>query len=274
MNKILLIDKKLNLTSYDEIRNIKKSLPKNTKIGHAGTLDPFATGLLIILIGKTTKLSDYLMEYPKTYEGEFSVGACYDTGDITGNIIKTSDNSFNASYDEYEEIYHDYTYNQVPPRYSAIKINGEKAYNLARQNIEFSNLARPVKIYSFKIKQLDPKTFSFIARVSKGTYIRTLVEDFLATKECLGTTTKLRRVSQGPFNINNSPKELLLNDIIKMLGIKEYKINKDELVKVIHANTIEIKSTEKWLAITNDKKIIALYLNNKTNFKPLFIVGD
>lgn len=274
MDKIILVDKKLNNTSYDEIRAIKKSLPKNTKIGHAGTLDPFATGLLIILIGKMTKLSDYLMQYPKTYQGEFIIGAKYDTADITGKIIAQSNNTLDYISSDFVEVYNNYTYDQVPPNYSAVKINGLKSYELARENIIFSNTPKKVLIHSFKIKKLDEKTYSFIAKVSKGTYIRTLIEDFLKTKNCLGTTSKLRRTNLGPIDIDNTKKELSINDIINLLKINCVEINDRQYKSVSYANVLTLNSLDKWLAISYKGVIKAIYVKNKNNYKPLIIVGE
>ena len=136
MDGIILINKETGLTSYDVVRKLKKQL-MTSKIGHAGTLDPLASGLLVILVGKATKLSDYFLNQTKEYVGEITFGSFYDTLDITGKLLDFKKTNLNdEKITQVISYFNGLNYQQVPPKYSALKIKGQKAYQLARNNQE------------------------------------------------------------------------------------------------------------------------------------------
>lgn len=178
MDGVLVINKPKGFTSHDVVNVARKAL-NTRKIGHTGTLDPNATGVLPILVGTATKISKYLIEHNKTYVATIKLGEKTDTGDIEGNIIGQDENCPNFSYKEIEGVLKTFLgrQKQIPPIYSAIKINGKKAYEYARsgQNVELE--ARDIEIYKIELINVQEKEITFEVSCSKGTYIRTLCED-------------------------------------------------------------------------------------------------
>ncbi|WNE41224.1 MAG: tRNA pseudouridine synthase B [Mycoplasmataceae bacterium] len=209
MDGIILIDKPSGITSHKVIEIVRKKLGIK-KVGHAGTLDPLATGLLVVMLGKSTKLSNQLMGQPKTYEVEIKLFIETDTGDITGKVIK-QENPKNIKEEEIKLVinfFNNYEYWQQPPIYSAIKIKGKKLYEYVRQNISVEIPSRLVKIEEIKLLNYSPKLerMKFLVKCSKGTYVRSLMKDLVEKLETVATVSELRRISSGDFNINNSLK--------------------------------------------------------------------
>ena len=197
INGILLIDKKKGITSYDVIRNIKKDYPKGTKIGHTGTLDPFATGLLIIMIGRqATKLMDRFHNFKKRYIVEAQFGFETDTQDITGKVVSKTDDGIVPTKEDIEKTINKKflgKIKQIPPKYSAKKIKGKKAYELAREGKEFELKPREIEIFEFKILDYNYPNIKYEILCSTGTYIRTLVHDLAKVSGTYATATELRR---------------------------------------------------------------------------------
>ncbi len=223
MQGTLLINKPVGWTSFDVVNYIRRIVsglenkkPKSIKVGHAGTLDPFATGLLIILVGKEyTKRASEFSGLDKVYEIVMRLGETSATGDTEGNLTFVSDlqpkeNELSETLDKFKgEIY------QTPPNFSAIKINGQRAYKLARAGKEFKIEPRKITIHDIKLKKYNYPEAGIIADVSSGTYIRSLVEDI---GDSLGTgayTTELNRISIGRFNLKDSqlPEQLRADTI-------------------------------------------------------------
>ena len=212
MQGILLVDKPANWTSFDVVNYVRKLVaqnssqkPKNVKVGHAGTLDPFATGLLILLVGKEyTKRAGEFSKLDKTYEVTAILGKTSSTGDPEGEITEVTGPQ--PSEREIKDVFTRFTgeIKQIPPAYSAIKINGQRAYKLARAGKEVVIEPRKVRIKSLKLVNYNFPEVTFTADVSSGTYIRSLVEDLA---KALGTgayTSQLRRTQIGNFSISNS----------------------------------------------------------------------
>jgi len=178
MNGVLIINKPKGFTSHDVVNVLRKAL-NTKKIGHTGTLDPNATGVLPILVGTATKISKYLIEHDKTYIATIKLGEKTDTGDIEGNIIEQDLNFFNISCEQKEKILKTFIgkQKQTPPVYSAIKVKGKKAYEYARQGQAVDLDARDIEIYNIELIKLVDKEITFEVSCSKGTYIRTLCED-------------------------------------------------------------------------------------------------
>jgi tRNA pseudouridine55 synthase len=216
---ILLIDKPAGWTSFDAVNYVRKIVakaqnkkPKQVKVGHSGTLDPFATGLLILLIGKDyTGRAEQFSKLDKAYEATAYLGATSSTGDPEGNITKVSDEV--PTEVEIKEILKKYSgeISQTPPIYSAIKIDGKRAYKLARAGKEVQLSPRKVKINSLKMTSYDYPKLDLIADVSSGTYIRALVEDIGKDLKSGAYTEQLRRISIGKFTLENAPKPKDIN---------------------------------------------------------------
>ncbi len=207
INGILLVDKPKGITSQSLLTKIKKQL-KIKKIGHAGTLDPLATGLMVVLLGSATKLSDYLLNNEKEYQCEILIGKSSDTEDITGNII---DSKEVTKITDVEKVLASLigTLKQVPPMYSSIHHNGTKLYELARQGIEVEREARTIEVKNIKlisdvIYKDQCAYFSYLTTVSKGTYIRTLCTEIGKRLGYPALMNDLRRVKSGKFTINDA----------------------------------------------------------------------
>ena len=206
LDGILLVNKKKGMTSYDVIRKIKfafKEMDIKTKIGHSGTLDPFAEGLLIVLLGKYTRMSDYLMDLEKTYSGTFIQGVGTDTLDLDGEDIETTKTLepsvilSNISNFIGEQM-------QVPPFYSALKHNGKKLYEYARKGENITKPPRKIFVYDLSIKKESSESFSFVTRVSKGTYVRKLIYDYTMSLGVASYLTSLKREKMGEFSLEDA----------------------------------------------------------------------
>jgi len=223
INGILLLDKKKGITSYDVIREIKRKHPKGTKIGHTGTLDPFATGLLIIMIGRqATKLMDRFHRLKKRYVVDAQFGFETDTQDITGIVISKSDDGIIPTKgDMWTTIEKDFLgpIKQIPPRYSAKKIKGKKAYELAREGKEFQLEPKEIEIYKFNILDYNYPNIRFEVLCSTGTYIRTLVHDLARALGTYATATELRRTEIGEFSVEDIDGSII--EVDKVLEILE-----------------------------------------------------
>ncbi|MBQ6530646.1 MAG: tRNA pseudouridine(55) synthase TruB, partial [Clostridia bacterium] len=203
MNGIIIVDKPQGKTSHDIVYAIRR-LTGIKKVGHTGTLDPMATGVLPICIGSATKVADMLTLSDKAYTAEFVLGKTTDTLDAEGEVLTES--KVNVTGDEIRAAVMSFVgeIEQIPPMYSAIKQNGKKLYELARQGIEVERKPRKVTINSIDILEINGKTVTIDVSCSKGTYIRTLCADI---GERLGTgayMTKLRRTKTGIFAISES----------------------------------------------------------------------
>jgi tRNA pseudouridine55 synthase len=219
--QLLLIDKPLEWTSFDVVNKIRYSI-KNTydlkkiKVGHAGTLDPLATGLLIIAVGKKTKTISDLMGLPKTYTGTMKLGETTPSYDgetevderfqwehITSELIHLNRDAFLGEQD------------QIPPIFSAIKKDGKKAYESAREGVKIEMQARRVEITSFQVDQKPPQELSFTVSCSKGTYIRSLAHDFGKSLNSGAYLSSLRRTAIGDYKIEDA---LSLDQFLKSLA--------------------------------------------------------
>lgn len=213
MDKVLLIDKPKDWTSFDVVAKIRGTLrgllqPTATKtkvrVGHAGTLDPLATGLLIILVGKATKRQDEYMKQDKVYEVTMCLGATTQTGDAEGEKTHVSD--ARPSKPDIEKVLQKFTghLSQTPPAFSAIKIDGQRAYKLARSGKEVKIKPRKVTIYSIEQIEYEYPELRFTTEVSSGTYIRSLVTDIGEHLETGAYMADLRRTKIGQFDIKNA----------------------------------------------------------------------
>lgn len=211
MDGFIIVNKDKGISSFDVIRELRKIL-NIKKIGHTGTLDPIATGILIICVGKATKLAQDIEAYKKTYIASMDFGYETDSYDTDGKIINTSNIIVNRNC--LEKVLKEYIgkINQVPPMYSAIKINGEKLYNLARKGIEIERPTREVEAYNLELLEYDEihKNAKILCEVAKGFYIRSLIFDLGRDTKMLATMTDLNRTTVLNYSLENS---FSLNDI-------------------------------------------------------------
>lgn len=231
MDGVLLVNKEVGMSSYDVIRSIKRELGRKVKIGHAGTLDPFAQGLLIVLFGRATKLQDAIHEFSKVYEVKAEFGYETDTQDVTGEKTSTSGVPDKG---EIEAVLPSFTgkISQIPPIYSALKVGGRKAYDLARAGEEVKLRPREVEIKKLKLVEYSEPFATFIVECSTGTYIRTLVVDIANALNLKATAVELNRSSIGPFNVEDALKiseislERIERGIISIDKLSEYGLER------------------------------------------------
>ncbi len=203
---IILIDKEANMTSFDVCRKVGRAFFTRS-VGHTGTLDPNATGLMVVLVNKATKILPYLQKDSKVYEATMVFGKQYDTGDIWGNVLAEAEVK-TVTEEEIFNVLNSFEgkQTQTPPMYSAIKINGRKLYEYARNNEEVNVEPREIEIFSLELLFFDGNTLSFRAHVSSGTYIRTLCEDIAKATGNLGAMSALRRTKVGAYSLEDAYK--------------------------------------------------------------------
>ena len=243
---IVLLNKSRGISSFKAINKLKWVIG-SSKVGHAGTLDPIAEGLLIVMINNATKFSDNLMKRDKEYFVELELGYETDTYDTEGKITEKYEGNINISDEKIIEAVNSFAGEimQVPPMYSAIKINGEKLYELARKGIEVEREARKVKIYSIREINVEHKEkcrISFYTEVSSGTYIRSLVRDIGRKLGVYATMTRLVRTKIDKYSIEES---VLLEEIEEKLG-KAKETSGENICKDISNNMEKIKEIIKF----------------------------
>jgi|SRR5579862_470683 len=208
MDGLLLVDKPAGWTSHDVVAKVRGQLKKETgqkvKVGHSGTLDPFATGLLVLLVGSYTKKSDEFLKLGKTYEAELKLGHTSSTGDPDGELTKVS--THQPSEAEVKKVLNKFVgeINQTPHAFSAIKVDGQRAYKLARAGEKPKLEPRQVIIYSIENVEYNYPKLSFTTSVSSGTYIRSLAEDVGKELGIGAYLTALRRTKVGQLDVRNA----------------------------------------------------------------------
>ncbi len=270
MNGIIIVDKKKDWTSQDILTKIKKS-KKFNKIGHAGTLDPLATGVMVVMINEATKLSDYLMNDEKEYLCEIIIGKATDTEDSQGNIISESEVKELKNVDEVLNSLVG-KLDQIPPMYSALHHNGVKLYELARRGIEVEREKRLVEIFSINrtsdiVIENGEAKFSFITRVSKGTYIRTLCVEIGNRLGFPAYMNELRRLSSGNMRIEDASTldDVLAGNfkLINMLEVfKNYKIIEvDEYLdsKIKNGMKVKVDCDQNLIVFSKNNDLYAIY---------------
>jgi len=228
----ILIDKERDWTSFDVVAKLR-TITKIKKIGHAGTLDPFATGLLVVAIGKATKLLDLLIGQNKTYQATMILGQESDTYDITGKI-STSSNTKIFSQEEIKTVLTKFIgrQEQIPPMFSAKKLNGKKLYELARQGIEVERKAKSINIYSLVLEKYDFPRVTFSVNCSTGTYIRSLAHDLGRSLGCGALLEDLRRTSVAGIDVSWATTIGVLTE-----DWRDKLLPLDEMSKWIETNT-------------------------------------
>ena len=268
MNGILVIDKEEGITSRDVVNVACKKL-ETRHIGHTGTLDPLATGVLVLGVNDGCKIIDLLTSNRKTYEAEITIGIKTDTLDITGNIEKEEDTSA-ITLEQIKEVITNFPkkYMQTVPIYSAVHVDGKRLYEYARNNIDVKLPQREVEIYDLElISDLVNNKFSIRTSVSKGTYIRSLIEDIGKNLNISTTMSKLRRTKQGIFDLSMSYKLDDINKDIKLISIKDALSNYENIIvdediekKVLNGMILELNTTNDLVLVLNkNNKLLAIY---------------
>jgi len=286
MNGILIINKEKGYTSRDVVNIVSKKLGIK-KVGHTGTLDPLATGVLVVCVGNATKLVDLLTSAYKEYIATVELGTLTDSLDSDGKIIDELDSIIKK--EEIEKVLYSFigTYDQEVPIYSAVRVNGKKLYEYARNSLEVELPKRNVEIRKIElvsdVEYVNNKTiFKFRCLVSKGTYIRSLIRDIAYRLNTIGIMTDLIRTKQGKFKIEDS---IYVNQIesSKLIQIRDAlnirKVNVDDLMKFRVSNgqiLNNIYNEEQVLFLDNENKEIALYitdLKDKSKLRPYKVFG-
>lgn len=273
MNGLLIINKPTSYTSRDVVNIVGKVL-KTKKVGHTGTLDPLASGVLVVCIGRYTKLVDTLTSLDKEYIAEAKLGIRTDTLDITGTILEQK--PFDVNKELIIKTLNSFIgkYTMEVPMYSAVKVKGKKLYEYARHNIEVTKPIKEVEIKELELLDFHDDIIKFRAKVEKGTYIRSLINDLCKELNTIGTMNNLIRTKQGSFKLeyaisiedikNNNFKLLKIEDV---LDIKTYNLNDIEYQKVKNGNPLILKSNETKLLLKYQNEEIAIYQKDNEEYK-------
>lgn len=237
-NGILNVYKEKGYTSHDVVAKLR-GICKQKKIGHTGTLDPDAEGVLPVCLGNATKLCDMLTDKSKEYEAEFLLGVTTDTQDISGKVLE--EKPVQVSEEQVREAVMSFlgTYDQIPPMYSALKVNGKKLYELARQGKEVERKPRRVEIHKIEIRSIALPYIGIIVGCSKGTYIRTLGVDIGEKLGCGAVMTKLLRTRVGAFSVEASLK---LSDIERLREkgtLESHMVTVEEVFRELRKGTVQ-----------------------------------
>lgn len=279
---ILVINKPKNMTSREVVDVVCKKLGTR-HIGHTGTLDPIATGVLVLGVNEGCKVIDLLTQEDKIYEAKVLVGVETDTLDITGNILNEY-NIENLTSDDIEKALSKYRgkYNQEVPKYSAIHVNGKRLYEYARNNIEVELPKREVEVFDLVLKSFEKcdnrYTFSIISHVSKGTYIRSLIRDIGLSLGYPCTMMELTRVKQGAFTIDQAVDlEDINNDKIlsidkALTNLNSITVDNDTAKKVLNGAVLDLNvNNDKVLILNSNNELLAIYeryTKDPTKMKP------
>lgn len=274
MNGLLIINKSKGYTSHDVVNVLRKKL-NTKKVGHTGTLDPNATGVLPILVGTATKISKYLVEHEKTYIATIVLGKKTDTGDVEGKIIEEDSNLRDIDKNKLEVVIKSFLgkQSQIPPMYSAIKVDGKKLYEYAREGKSVELKPREIEMLDINLIAYENNEIEFSVRCSKGTYIRSLCEDIAGKLGTIGYMKELQRTSVNEFNIENSISLEELEDI----NIQEKIISIEEIFKdkpKIDLNDRKLELFLNGVQLTHDLEDEVYRIYNNNNFIGLGIVKN
>lgn len=288
MNKVILINKPSGMTSHDVVNRLRKIFGIK-RIGHTGTLDPLARGLLVVCFGEATKLVPFLEQDDKVYDVEIMLGKATSTGDLAGEVVAEALVP-NFSPEIIDQVLGQFTGEivQTPPKYSAIKVEGKKLYEYARKNQAVEIPQRTVKIFRLeRTSELDYRdglcTFRFVAHVSKGTYIRTLCEDIAKALELPGVMSDLVRIRCGKFHLSDAStleeaeqNKLRFIPMLEALNLPVITVTEDMLKRVKNGMVLPAERFKEKLsqfAIADEGKLLAIYQfeENKNVYKAVRI---
>lgn len=276
MDAIYVIDKPKGLTSRDVVNQMGKIL--GTKhLGHTGTLDPLATGVLVIAVGRATKIIDLLTSTEKEYLAEVKMGLLTDTLDITGNVLEEVEVP-SVSFMELEKTLQSFVgkYEQEVPLYSAVRVQGKRLYEYARENQQVALPKREVEISKITLLNLQQDTFSFVVRVSKGTYIRSLIRDIGVKLQIPMSMQNLRRLHQGMFSIEEAiplaqftkqTPGYSCSEVLQRIYPRE-TISQELVKKVQNGAKITLPREERYLLLYDEQDhLLALYQKEAEHYR-------
>ena len=247
INGVINIYKIKGFTSHDVVAKLR-GIMKQKKIGHTGTLDPDATGVLPVCLGNATKLCDMLTEKEKEYIAKVQLGVTTDTQDMTGTVLSSkevtdSEEEVRAALSSFIGLYE-----QVPPMYSALKVNGKKLYELAREGKEVERKARPVTIHEIEVLEMNLPTLSIRVKCSKGTYIRTLCHDLGEKLGCGAAMAELERTKSGQFSLETAITLEELEEKLRSAGEKREEVLQELVIPVdkMFAELQELRLLPEW----------------------------
>lgn len=272
-NVLLIIDKPKGYTSRDVV-NIIGKIFETKKVGHNGTLDPLATGVLVVCLNRYTKLNKLISAEEKEYVAEVTLGIKTDTLDIVGKVLEKRDDTI--SKEDLEKTFKKFTktYNQEVPIYSAVKVKGKKLYEYARNGEEVTIPKKEVTVKKIELLDFKGKTFTFKCLVSKGTYIRSLIKDILDDLNVIGTMSNLIRTKQGVFDIKDAYNlEEIKNGHYKLLKIKDILdipkviVSDADKTKILNGNKLKGDYPAHVLFLDKEGHELAIYQKDNGDMK-------
>jgi tRNA pseudouridine55 synthase len=257
---VLLRAKPAGVTSHDVVAELRRSLPRGTKVGHAGTLDPFATGLLLILVGRATRAQRFLMELPKTYRAVARLGWTSTTGDRDGELVETGRVPERLEIPAGAQL-------QTPPAYSAVKVRGRRAYDLARAGETPELKARPVTVHRAELLWHEGDRAAFEIECSSGTYVRSLVTD-LSDAYC----EELERTAIGHFRLEDAAEDRLVPLAEALSFMPERVLSAEEATAVRHGRRVpEQGGDAQHVRLTHDGEVLAIGEVRKPELHPVVV---
>jgi tRNA pseudouridine55 synthase len=255
---VLLRAKPAGVTSHDGVAEVRRSLPRGTKVGHAGTLDPFATGLLLVLVGRATRAQRFLMDLPKTYRAVARLGWTSTTGDRDGELVETGRMPESLVIPVGAQL-------QTPPAYSAVKVGGRRAYELARAGETPELKARPVTVHRAELLWHEDERAAFEIECSSGTYVRSLVTD-LSDAYC----DELERTAIGPFRLEDAGDERIVPLRDALAFMPERVLSAEEALAVGHGKRIEGEAAG-YMRLTHEGEIVAIGESQAGQVRPVVV---
>jgi tRNA pseudouridine55 synthase len=257
---VLLRAKPAGVTSHDVVAEVRRSLPRGTKVGHAGTLDPFATGLLLVLVGRATRAQRFLMALPKTYRAVARLGWVSDTLDRDGELVHTGRVPEQLSIPVGEHL-------QRPPAYSAVKVEGRRAYELARAGEAFETKERPVTVYRADLLWFEGERAAFEISCSAGTYVRSLVAE-LGDAYC----DELERTAIGPFRLEDADPERIVPLGEALSFLPERALEGAEATAVRHGGRVALgPDRSEHVRLVHDGELLAIAQPRGDELQPVVV---
>jgi len=277
---LLLVDKPAGITSHDVVARVRRATGSK-RVGHTGTLDPFATGLLVSLVGRGTRLMPYIPGEPKVYEAVIAFGAETDTDDLTGNVLRTADVPDDASISRGVAQLTG-RIEQLPPAYSAKQVGGVRAYAAARRGKPLGLAPSVVTVFEWQLGPMVGNKISARITCSGGTYIRALARDLGRAAHSAAHLASLRRLASGPFSVDDATsmddldagRFTLLPMLDAVPGLAAQTIDEADLARVAHGNPIAARVDGELVALVQDEQLAAIAVRTPNGLHPRVVLID